>query len=53
MAGILVAKNLLPGIAPEVNLYIAKAITSAVEVGLIQSSLLQSITLIMESILFH
>ena len=29
MAGILVAKNLLPGIAPEVNLYIAKAITSS------------------------
>ena len=29
MAGILVAKNLLPGIAPDVNLYIAKAITSS------------------------
>ena len=29
MAGILVAKNLLPGIAPNVNLYIAKAITSS------------------------
>ena len=29
MAGILVAKNLLPGIAPDVNLHIAKAITSS------------------------
>ena len=29
MAGILVAKNLLPGIAQNVNLYIAKAITSS------------------------
>jgi serine protease AprX len=29
MAGILVAKNLLPGIAPNVNLYIAKAISNS------------------------
>ena len=29
MAGILVAKNLLPGIAPDVNLFIAKAISSS------------------------
>ena len=29
MAGILVAKNLLPGIAPDVSLHIAKAITSS------------------------
>ena len=29
MAGILVAKNLLPGIAPNVNLYIAKAISKS------------------------
>ena len=29
MAGILVAENLLPGIAPNVNLYIAKAISSS------------------------